>query len=60
MNAAATCPGFAWIGQSLEHCDRCGKPHREHTHFEILNREKGIGHYRRVLIKKPFAPETCS
>lgn len=36
-----SCKGFQWIGQSLEHCDRCGQPYWEHTHNEEFNRDKG-------------------
>lgn len=26
----STCRGFHWIGQTLESCDNCGRPAREH------------------------------
>ena len=30
------CPAFQWVGQSFEHCDRCGRPYWDHSHEEGL------------------------
>lgn len=36
-----SCKGFAWLGQSFKHCDRCGLPYWEHTHDQQFSRDRG-------------------
>ena len=31
---ASPCPGFVWIGQPFDTCDRCGQPAWEHAGIE--------------------------
>ncbi|HET9893745.1 MAG TPA: hypothetical protein VFQ44_02315 [Streptosporangiaceae bacterium] len=38
---AKPCPGFQWIGQLLNHCDRCGLPYWEHTHEAKFDESAG-------------------
>ena len=36
MITPRACQGFQWIGQSFEHCDRCGEPFWNHSHEDRL------------------------
>lgn len=33
------CRGFHWIGQTLESCDNCGRPARDHEGLMTLRRD---------------------
>lgn len=51
MTDRPVCEGFAWIGQSFAHCDRCGHPYWEHTHDEQVR----DGRWFRKLISRKEA-----
>lgn len=37
---AMVCFGFRWIGQHFQHCDNCGEPYWEHTHYETMRGDR--------------------
>lgn len=36
------CRGFCWVGQSFDHCDRCGRDIALHDGLEVKVRDSGI------------------
>ena len=50
------CPGFAWIGQHLAHCDDCGEPYWEHRYDLTIRRDGShAGRWFRRLISRDEA-----
>lgn len=59
MNNPRVCEAFAWLGQPLSSCDRCGKPYWWHSHDENPDREGGpfAGRWKRTIISTERATE---
>lgn len=51
------CHGFAWIGQSLAHCDNCGDPYWVHRFDSALDRD---GTHGGTWWRKPITPEQAA
>jgi len=55
----ACCFIFAWIGQSFESCDECGRPNREHLYRPTYGDERPdlyVKHYVKYLRRWEWRP----